>query len=142
MTQTPSSGSLYDRLGGRPALQQLLKYFYADVRQHAEIAPIFAAHIEDWPAHLEKIADFWSGVTGGPTLYSGGMPFKHTPLGLEEKHFQAWLGLWSRHCRARLAPAEAEELIAIAETIGQRLRQIVAMHGGKAGGGAAGGRLI
>jgi hemoglobin len=127
--------TLYDRLGGRPALQQLLKYFYADVRQHAEIAPIFAANIADWPAHLEKIADFWSGVTGGPALYSGPMPFKHTPLGLEEKHFQAWLGLWARHCRARLAPREAEELIAIAETIGERLRQIIAMHGGNAAGG-------
>jgi hemoglobin len=128
------SATLYGRLGGRPALQQLLKYFYADVRQHAEIAPIFAAHIEDWPAHLEKIADFWSGVTGGPALYSGGMPFKHAPLGLEERHFQAWLGLWARHCRARLAPTEAEELVSIAETIGQRLRQMVAMYGGSGSG--------
>ena len=58
--------TLFARLGGRAPLLQLLKYFYADVRQHAEIGPIFAAHIEDWPAHLEKIADFWSGVTGGP----------------------------------------------------------------------------
>ena len=40
--------SLYDRIGGRPALTKLLRYFYADVRQHAEIAPIFAAHIDDW----------------------------------------------------------------------------------------------
>ena len=53
-------------MGGRPALVELLRYFYADVRQHAEIGPIFAAHVSDWPTHLEKIADFWSGVTGGP----------------------------------------------------------------------------
>ena len=116
---------LFDRLGGRAPLVQLLKYFYADVRQHAEIGPIFAAHIADWPAHIEKIADFWSGVTGGPALYSGPMPFKHQPLGLEERHFQAWLGLWASHCRARLAPAEAAELIAVAEMIGQRLRFMV-----------------
>lgn len=116
---------LFDRLGGRAPLVQLLKYFYADVRQHAEIGPIFAAHIADWPAHIEKIADFWSGVTGGPALYSGPMPFKHQPLGLEERHFQAWLGLWARHCRARLAQAEAAELIAVAEMIGQRLRFMV-----------------
>lgn len=121
---TPSA-PLFDRLGGRAPLVQLLKYFYADVRQHAEIGPIFAAHIADWPAHIEKIADFWSGVTGGPALYSGPMPFKHQPLGLEERHFQAWLGLWARHCRARLAPAEAAELIAVAEMIGQRLRFMV-----------------
>ena len=119
---SPEPASLFVRLGGRPQLQQLLKYFYADVRQHHEIGPIFAAHIHDWPAHLEKIADFWSGVTGGPANYRGGMAMRHMPLGLEEKHFQAWLGLWARHCRARLAPAEAAELIAAAETIGQRLR--------------------
>lgn len=124
-----SPATLFERLGGRPRLQHLLKYFYADVRQHTEIAPIFAANITDWPAHLEKIADFWSGALGGPVLYRGAMPMKHVPLGLEERHFQAWLGLWSRHCRAHLAPTEAEELIAVAETVGQRLRQIVALHG-------------
>ena len=45
-------------------------------------------------------------------------------LGLEAKHFEAWLDLWRRHCRAHLPPAEAEELIAVAETIVARLRQI------------------
>ncbi len=126
MPDPTATSSLYDRLGGRPKLMELLKYFYADVRQHREIGPIFAAHIDDWPAHLEKIADFWSGVTGGPARYSGAMPMKHLNLGLEEKHFEAWLGLWGRHCRAHLPPAEAEELAAAAEGIGQRLRQILA----------------
>lgn len=128
MTDSPAPASLFNRIGGRPKIDEILKYFYADVRQHAEIAPIFAANIDDWPAHLDKIADFWSGVTGGPILYSGAMPMKHVPLRLEERHFQAWLGLWARQCRARLAPAEADDLIAVAETIGQRLRQIVAFH--------------
>ena len=128
MPDSPPATTLFDRIGGRPKLEHLLKHFYADVRQHAEIAPIFAANIDDWPAHLQKIADFWSGATGGPAHYRGPMPMKHIPLGLEERHFQAWLDLWSRHCRAHLAPAAAEELIAVAETIGQRLRQIVAHH--------------
>lgn len=126
MSAPAPSATLFERLGGRPRLMHLLRHFYADVRQHDEIAPIFAAHIEDWPAHLEKIADFWSGVTGGPARYTGGMPFKHVPLGLEERHFLAWLGLWARHCRAHLAPTEAEELINLAEAIGQRLRHIIA----------------
>lgn len=130
MTEIPSPDPLFDRLGGRPRLMQLLRYFYADVRQHREIAPIFAAHIHDWPAHLEIIADFWSGATGGPARYTGAMPFKHVSLGLEERHFEAWLGLWARHCRAHLAPREAEELIALAEGIGRRLRQIIALQGG------------
>jgi len=121
--------ALYDRLGGRPVLLTLLRHFYADVRQHEEIAPVFAAKIADWPAHLEKIADFWSGVTGGPRLYTGGMPWKHVPLQLEERHFLAWLELWRRNCRIYLTADVADEMIAVAEAFGLRLRQIVAAYG-------------
>lgn len=124
----PSPNSLFVRLGGRPRLMHLLKYFYADVRQHQEIGPIFAAHVQDWAAHLEKIADFWSNITGGPVRYAGAMPAKHFPLGLEERHFAVWLDLWRRHCRAHLAPTEAEDLIVAAETIGDRLRWMIAQH--------------
>ncbi|MDP3072559.1 MAG: group III truncated hemoglobin [Opitutaceae bacterium] len=126
MSEITFPAALFDRLGGRPRLLYLLRHFYADVRQHGEIGPIFAARITDWPAHLEKIADFWSGATGGPARYSGPMSFKHLSLGLEERHFAAWLDLWQRHCRAHLPPDEAQQLIALAELIGVRLRQIVA----------------
>lgn len=124
----PAPNSLFHRLGGRERLLYLLKYFYADVRQHREIGPIFAAKVHDWPAHLEKIADFWSNVTGGPVRYSGGMPHKHFPLGLEWRHFEVWLDLWRRHCRAHLTAPEAEEMIRTAEEIGERLRWMIAQH--------------
>ena len=119
------TGVLFERMGGRDPLMKLLKHFYADVRQHQVIGPIFTAHIDNWPEHLEKIADFWSGVTGGPRLYSGPMPWKHVALGLEEQHFEAWLGLWHRNCKIHLPPAEATEMIEAAEMIGQRLRYIL-----------------
>lgn len=128
MTLPPPT--LYERIGGHDGLALLLRRFYADVRQHNEIGPIFSEHIEDWPAHLEKIAGFWSGLTGGPSLYAGGMAARHIPLRLEEKHFQAWLGLWHRHCQAHLPATEAAEMITIAETIGQRLRAITSVNRG------------
>ena len=134
MPDLTATVTLFNRFGGRPKLLELLNYFYADVRQHYGIGPIFTAKITDWPAHIETIADFWSGVTGGPANYTGAMPMKHVPLGLEENHFQAWLELWSRHCQIRLAPTEAAELIALAVTIAQRLRQIVAFHARTGGG--------
>jgi hemoglobin len=118
---------LFDRMGGRSHLLYLLRHFYADVRQHREIGPIFIARVHDWPAHLEKIADFWSNVTGGPVRYDGPMPQKHFPLQLEPQHFEAWLDLWRRHCRIHLAATEASELIATAEGIGERLRWLTAM---------------
>ena len=119
---------LFDRIGGRSALRELVRHFYADVRQHGLIGPVFEERIEDWPRHIEKITDFWSGVTGGPATYRGPMPLKHLPLGLEEAHFDAWLGLWRRKCRTRLNEPEATEMEAAAEMIGQRLRQIIARH--------------
>ena len=54
------SDSLYERLGGHDGLLKLLHYFYADVRQHRVLGPIFNAHIDDWPAHIAKIAEFLS----------------------------------------------------------------------------------
>ena len=126
MTETIRAASLFERIGGRPALAQLLRHFYADVRQHRVIGPIFTAQIEDWPAHLEKIADFWAGATGGPARYSGPMPQKHFPLGLELEHFSHWLDLWRRQCQIRFPRAEARELIQLAEKIGERLRSLIA----------------
>ncbi len=120
--------TLYDQIGGRPKLVELLRHFYADVRQHALIGPIFTARIEDWPAHIENIADFWSGLTGGPAQYRGGMPWKHVPLGLEEAHFQAWLTLWKRTCQTHLTESAANDMGAIADKIGLRLRAIIASH--------------
>ncbi|MGH7995563.1 MAG: truncated hemoglobin [Opitutaceae bacterium] len=123
--------SLYERLGGREGLLRLLRHFYADVRQHGLIGPVFASKISDWPKHLETIADFWSAATGGPMEYAGAMPWKHLSLGIDERHFEAWLDLWRRHCRIQLKPQEAADLIALAETVGMRLRGILSAHGGR-----------
>ena len=96
------------------------------MRQHDLIGPVFQAHIEDWPAHIEKIADFWSGLTGGPANYRGGMAWKHLALNLEEAHFQAWPGLWKRTCHTHLSESQAEQMSQIADKIGMRLRTIIA----------------
>lgn len=120
---------LFLRIGGREGIVRLLHTFYSDVRQHQVIGPIFNKQIQDWPAHIEKIAEFWSRVTGGPSKYPGGMPFKHLPLGLQPEHFRAWLDLWDFNCRRYLPQREADEMSELAHGIGARLKQIVAMHG-------------
>lgn len=118
-----SEQSLFERVGGREQIMNLLRHFYADVRQHQLLGPVFNAQIEDWPHHLEKIADFWSTVCGGPVRYNGAMAMRHVPLGLKEEHFQAWLGLWEHNCRVWLPADCAAELVTIAKQIGVRLRQ-------------------
>lgn len=42
----------------RTEILRLVRAFYARVRQDETLGPIFAAHVEDWPAHEEKITRF------------------------------------------------------------------------------------
>lgn len=124
----PTSASLFARLGEQDALRPLLQHFYADVRQHNVIGPIFLRQIDDWPAHLEKILRFWTTVTGGPPCYSGPMLITHLKLHLGEEHFLVWLDLWRRQCRGRFPDQEANELIHIAETMADRLQGGAALN--------------
>lgn len=120
----------WDRLGGASALRNLLRHFYADIRQDAVLGPIFNAHIHDWPAHLEKIGSFWAGQLGAPSNYPGGFAAAHLPLGIQPEHFIRWLGLWERNCRQHLDPESAAWMIARAEDIAAHLRRVVAGGGG------------
>ena len=116
---------LFERLGGKEGISKLLHSFYADIRQHDEIGPIFRAQIENWPAHIAKITEFWSRVTGGPSTYTGDVPGQHLPLQLEKIHFDRWLELWDFNCKRHLKPREAAEMSALAHSIGRRLNQLV-----------------
>jgi len=116
---------LYERIGGRDGLAFLLRHFYADVRQHALLGPIFNRKIDDWPGHLQKIGSFWARLTGGPSGYSGQMPAKHLRLGIDGQHFSAWLQLWDFNCCRHLPQTEAEEMICLAHDIGKRLKNMV-----------------
>jgi hemoglobin len=118
--------SLFDRVGGQPGLLKLLHAFYADVRQHALLGPIFNAHIKNWNAHIAKIAEFWARQTGGPSTYSGGFAAAHLKLGIEPEHFRHWLALWEFNCRRNLSATEAGEMIALAHSLAERLGRIVA----------------
>jgi hemoglobin len=118
-----SGPSLFERVGGHDGLMKLLNHFYADVRQHSLLGPIFNGLIEDWPSHLEVIARFWATVTGGPSEYSGKMPARHIPLSLKEEHFLAWLGMWKHNCQIYLPEDCATEMIDVADSVASRFRK-------------------
>jgi hemoglobin len=118
--------TLYERLGGHDGILRLITPFYADVRQHAVLGPIFNARIQDWPAHLALITEFWARQTGGPSNYPGGFAGTHLPLGLQSSDIEHWLTLWQWNCRRQLHAPEADEMIALASRIGMQLRRILA----------------
>ena len=115
------NSSLYESLGGHSGILKLIKPFYADIRQHAILGPIFNAQIKDWDAHLLKITDFWALQTGGESRYRGGFARAHMSLGLQPEHFKHWLTLWEFNNPRSLLPEEAAEMNALAHELGRRL---------------------
>lgn len=116
---------VWQKIGEEAGLQSLLRHFYADVRQDQALGPIFNARIHDWPSHLEKIGAFWKRQLGQPSRYPGGFAAAHLSLGIEELHFQRWLGLWERNCRQHLVPDAADWLIGRAHEIATQLRRVL-----------------
>ena len=123
-------GTLYARLGGHEGILRLITPFYVDVRQHHLLGPIFNAQIQDWPAHLAHITDFWARQTGGPSNYGGGFAGAHLQLGIVPEHVEQWLALWDFNCRRHLPAPEAAEMSALARGIGTQLQKILAGRGG------------
>ncbi|MBB5375022.1 hemoglobin [Deinococcus metalli] len=115
-------GSDLEALGGPDALRRVVAAFYARARQDAVIGPIFAAHVHDWDAHVDRVTAFWSTVLGGGAQWRGHLGGAHAGLGLRSAHVERWLALWSQTVHAELAPDTAARLDARARVMARRLR--------------------
>lgn len=97
--------------------------FYARVRVHPVLAPIFAAHVEDWPAHEAKIARFWKGAILFQPGYEGSPMIAHRRAqNVEAAHFPQWLAAFDEVLKETLPPQAAAGWSALAHRIGQGLR--------------------
>jgi len=80
--------SLYEQLGGAPAIQAATEVFYRKVLQDEELAPFFDDI--DMDAQIGKQAAFLTMVTGGPNAYTGrDMRSAHARLqskGISDRH--------------------------------------------------------
>ena len=92
----PTIPTLYDWLGGMPALERLTTRFYERVRDDAVLAPVFAHMGGDHPHH---VAVFLAEVLGGPAGYSGQfgghahMIGQHLNRHLTQTQRRQWVGL-------------------------------------------------
>ncbi len=86
----------------REDLILLVHTFYAQIRQNELLGPIFNAHIkkEQWPAHLEKLTDFWVTALFGVPCFKGNPTMAHRTVdknlnhSIAQGHFEQWVALW------------------------------------------------
>ena len=78
----------------------LVSTFYTKVRANEKIGFFFNETIEDWPAHLEKLTDFWETNLFMVSKFRGNPMRAHKEVdnrfenSIEQKHFGEWLTLW------------------------------------------------
>lgn len=111
------------RLDITPAqIDRVVAVFYARVRGHAVLGPVFAAHVTDWPAHEARIAAFWRNAILFQRGYDGNPMQVHLAAGnVEPGHFAQWLDLFDQVLAQEL-PAQAAGWSALAHRIGRALR--------------------
>ena len=102
-------------------IERLVRGFYARVRDDATLGPIFAARIDDWEPHLQKMCAFWSSVALMSGRYHGQPMAKHLPLPVDARHFDRWLALFAETARDVCPPAAAERFILLSQRVGESL---------------------
>ena len=107
----------------REDIERVVAAFYARVREHPGLGPVFAAHIQDWPPHEEKIVRFWANAILQERGYDGNPMLVHREAGnVRPGMFETWLDLFDRVLAAELEPEKAAAWSALAHRIGRSLR--------------------
>lgn len=103
-------------------IDRVVATFYAAVRRHPGLGPVFAVHVRDWPAHEAKIAAFWRNAILHERSYDGNPLAAHRKAGnVRLPMFAVWLGLFDSVLHLELPPDAAGQWSALAHRIGRGL---------------------
>lgn len=112
-------------------ISRVVQTFYAAVRRHEVLGPVFAGHVIDWPAHEERIASFWRNAILYERGYDGNPMQVHRRAGdVKPPHFDDWLMLFDATLIRVLPRDTAVAWSALAHRIGAGLRMGVRDTGG------------
>ena len=104
-------------------IDRVVAVFYAAIRRHEVLGPIFGRHVTDWPEHEEKIARFWRNAILYERSYDGNPMRTHMQAGdVKAEHFAPWLMLFDETLRRTLPEETAAGWSALAHRIGAGLR--------------------
>lgn len=107
-------------------IDRLVRAFYARIRDDDVLGLIFAAKVEDWEPHLERMCAFWSSVALMSGRYHGQPMAKHLPLPIDARHFDRWLMLFEATAHEFCPPKAAAHFIMLARRIAESLELGVA----------------
>jgi hemoglobin len=104
-------------------IRALVFSFYGAVREDATLGPMFEARLEGvWPAHLEKMCDFWSSVLLATGRFRGNPVQTHASMTeLRPYHFPRWIELFGATAHDVLRPDVATAVIDMAARIRRAL---------------------
>ena len=104
-------------------IARVVTVFYAGVREHPQLGPIFDAHVTDWPAHQEKIVRFWSNALLSHRGYDGNPMAVHRAAGnVNAVHFAVLLAMFDAALKQELPADLAGAWSALAHRIGRGLK--------------------
>ena len=111
----------------RRHIDEVVQTFYREVRAAAELGAFFDTAISDWPAHLNRIADFWESQLFYTRSYIGNPKAVHSRLaadhtgGITPYHFGLWLRHWMQTIDTAFEGPNADKLKHVARAMGTQL---------------------
>lgn len=109
-------------------IARVVAAFYAEVRRHPVLGPVFAAHVPEggWPAHEAKIDAFWRGAILKQPGYGGNPMAAHMAArDVEAGHFVQWLALFETVVTREIGGELGAAWVAMAQRIGRGMRLAV-----------------
>lgn len=110
------------------AIRAMVDHFYTQVREDPLLGPVFEARVSGrWPAHLDKMVDFWSSALLRTGRFSGNPRAAHAAIpDLSPGHFERWLALFEETLAVVFDAATAAFILQRAEMMAQGLMRGIA----------------
>ncbi|AAV97326.1 hypothetical protein SPOA0192 (plasmid) [Ruegeria pomeroyi DSS-3] len=106
----------------RTEIDQVVRRFYAEVRAHDVLGPVFNSAVTDWPEHEDKISGFWAGaILREPGYFGNPMQVHIANPNIRSEHFPVWLDLFQKVLEQELTGDVASAFSLLAQRIGKGL---------------------
>ena len=109
-------------------ISKLVNVFYAKIRKHKELGPIFNNAIHNWEEHLIKLTSFWKDRMLNTREFIGNPPRAHLDLPkFDLTLFEEWLKIFHETVNQIYIPEIAELYVEKSKNIAFNLQRILSL---------------